>query len=254
MPTPAGLGPAEPGAAAARVLQIREAAARDEPAGEGARPAEQRLPRRQPGGGLAQHAGSHLSCAGAGLQVFDYFASGRDPNGVVYMLPGDMMRSVVPVYPPEGSDYVRSGSLAGEPDAGAPEEVGGGGLMWVTGWMWGPVGQCGSVKSGSVHAQGWQQRLEQSSVGGCGGWPRHQWLERAGAPGRRCMRSGSLVDGAGVFRCSWLGAHSWQWHCAAPASVREGLLPRSALCPVPLCFLYAALLPHPHHLPLSSPP
>lgn len=39
------------------------------------------------------------------------------------MLPGDMLRSVVPVYPPDGSPYIRSGSLAGEPNPEAPVEV-----------------------------------------------------------------------------------------------------------------------------------
>ena len=48
-----------------------------------------------------------------------------DADGHSYMLPGDMLRSVVPVYPPEGSPYIRSGSLAGEPNPEAPLEVGG---------------------------------------------------------------------------------------------------------------------------------
>jgi hypothetical protein len=59
------------------------------------------------------------------LQVFEYFASQRQGK-VFAMTAGDMLRSVVPVYPPEGSDVVRAGSLPGEP---APrvhqEEVGG---------------------------------------------------------------------------------------------------------------------------------
>ena len=39
------------------------------------------------------------------------------------MLAGDMLRAVVPVYPPEGCSFVRSGSLAGEPSPKVPEEV-----------------------------------------------------------------------------------------------------------------------------------
>lgn len=47
-------------------------------------------------------------------QVFEYFASQREGKAFS-MTAGDMMRSVVPVFPPEGSDVIRAGSLPGEP-------------------------------------------------------------------------------------------------------------------------------------------
>ncbi|KAJ9688808.1 hypothetical protein PVL29_014452 [Vitis rotundifolia] len=47
-------------------------------------------------------------------KVFEYFASFRAPNGEVFMTPADLMRAVVPVFPPSESDYVRYGSLRGE--------------------------------------------------------------------------------------------------------------------------------------------
>ncbi|TYI68814.1 hypothetical protein E1A91_D08G112600v1 [Gossypium mustelinum] len=47
-------------------------------------------------------------------QVFDYFASYRTPEGDVLMTPGDLMRALVPVFPPSGSNRVREGSLRGE--------------------------------------------------------------------------------------------------------------------------------------------
>lgn len=37
------------------------------------------------------------------------------------MTPGDMMRSVVPVYPPAGSEILRAGSLPGEPEPNIPD-------------------------------------------------------------------------------------------------------------------------------------
>lgn len=47
-------------------------------------------------------------------KVFEYFASLR--HGKVFsMTAGDMLRSVVPVFPPEGSEIIRAGSLPGEP-------------------------------------------------------------------------------------------------------------------------------------------
>ena len=46
------------------------------------------------------------------------------------MLAGDMLRAVVPVYPPEGCSFVRSGSLAGEPSPKVPEEVRMAGSCW----------------------------------------------------------------------------------------------------------------------------
>ncbi|MBA0679797.1 hypothetical protein Goari_011545 [Gossypium aridum] len=47
-------------------------------------------------------------------KVFDYFASYRTPEGDVLMTPGDLMRALVPVFPPSGSNRVREGSLRGE--------------------------------------------------------------------------------------------------------------------------------------------
>ncbi|PSC74405.1 ARF guanine-nucleotide exchange factor GNOM isoform B [Micractinium conductrix] len=47
-------------------------------------------------------------------KVFEYFASQREGKAFS-MTAGDMMRSVVPVFPPEGSDVIRAGSLPGEP-------------------------------------------------------------------------------------------------------------------------------------------
>ncbi|KAL8128809.1 hypothetical protein V2J09_017964 [Rumex salicifolius] len=47
-------------------------------------------------------------------KVFEYFASVEAPNGEVLMTPADLMRAVVPVYPPSESDFVRGGRLRGE--------------------------------------------------------------------------------------------------------------------------------------------
>ncbi|GAB4832760.1 hypothetical protein Ancab_006777 [Ancistrocladus abbreviatus] len=47
-------------------------------------------------------------------KVFEYFASIQAGNGEVFMTPADLMRAVVPVFPPSESDYVRGGSLKGE--------------------------------------------------------------------------------------------------------------------------------------------
>ncbi|KAK9706255.1 hypothetical protein RND81_07G113700 [Saponaria officinalis] len=47
-------------------------------------------------------------------KVFEYFASVRGPNGESFMTPGDLMRAVVPVFPPSESNYVRGGFLKGE--------------------------------------------------------------------------------------------------------------------------------------------
>ncbi|PKA56583.1 hypothetical protein AXF42_Ash015356 [Apostasia shenzhenica] len=47
-------------------------------------------------------------------KVFEYFASFRNPNGEVFMTPADLMRAVVPVFPPSESDIVREGHLRGE--------------------------------------------------------------------------------------------------------------------------------------------
>ncbi|GFS41730.1 calcium-binding EF hand family protein [Actinidia rufa] len=47
-------------------------------------------------------------------KVFEYFASIRTPSGEVLMAPTDLMRAVVPVFPPSESNRVREGSLKGE--------------------------------------------------------------------------------------------------------------------------------------------
>ncbi|KAK4481941.1 hypothetical protein RD792_012854, partial [Penstemon davidsonii] len=47
-------------------------------------------------------------------KVFEYFASFRTPSGEVYMTPADLMRAVVPVFPPSEADTVRGGYLKGE--------------------------------------------------------------------------------------------------------------------------------------------
>ncbi|KAG9450216.1 hypothetical protein H6P81_010181 [Aristolochia fimbriata] len=47
-------------------------------------------------------------------KVFEYFASHRASNGEVLMTPADLMRAVVPVFPPSESNIVREGYLRGE--------------------------------------------------------------------------------------------------------------------------------------------
>lgn len=47
-------------------------------------------------------------------KIFEYFASFRSPDGEVFMSPSDLMRAVVPVFPPSKSDIVREGYLRGE--------------------------------------------------------------------------------------------------------------------------------------------
>ncbi|OWM89036.1 hypothetical protein CDL15_Pgr023882 [Punica granatum] len=47
-------------------------------------------------------------------KVFEYFASIERPSGEVLMTPADLMRAIVPVFPPSESDWVREGSLKGE--------------------------------------------------------------------------------------------------------------------------------------------
>ena len=54
-------------------------------------------------------------------KVFEYFASIRTPSGEVFMTPADLMRAVVPVFPPSESSRVREGSLRGEQVPGALE-------------------------------------------------------------------------------------------------------------------------------------
>lgn len=47
-------------------------------------------------------------------QVFQYFASFQSNAGEVLMTPADLMRAVVPVFPPSESNRVREGFLRGE--------------------------------------------------------------------------------------------------------------------------------------------
>ncbi|XP_065849496.1 calcium uptake protein, mitochondrial-like [Euphorbia lathyris] len=51
-------------------------------------------------------------------KVFEYFASFRASNGELLMTPADMMRAVVPVFPPSESNLVREGYLSGERRSG----------------------------------------------------------------------------------------------------------------------------------------
>ncbi|KAM4133294.1 hypothetical protein ACJW30_01G317600 [Castanea mollissima] len=46
--------------------------------------------------------------------VFEYFASVRTPSGETFMTPADLMRAIVPVFPPSESNRVREGYLRGE--------------------------------------------------------------------------------------------------------------------------------------------
>ena len=52
------------------------------------------------------------------LKVFEYFASLRTPDGEVLMTAEDLMRAVVPVFPPSESHLVRDGYLKGERNPG----------------------------------------------------------------------------------------------------------------------------------------
>ncbi|XVF35637.1 hypothetical protein REPUB_Repub18cG0163100 [Reevesia pubescens] len=52
------------------------------------------------------------------FQVFEYFASFRTPKGELLMRPADLMRAVVPVFPPSESNLVRDGYLSGERSSG----------------------------------------------------------------------------------------------------------------------------------------
>ncbi|XP_073137882.1 calcium uptake protein, mitochondrial-like [Henckelia pumila] len=47
-------------------------------------------------------------------KVFEYFATFRTSSGEIYMTPVDLMRAVVPVFPPSEAHSVRVGNLAGE--------------------------------------------------------------------------------------------------------------------------------------------
>ncbi|CAN0888125.1 Calcium uptake protein, mitochondrial [Linum grandiflorum] len=51
-------------------------------------------------------------------KVFEYFASHRAPNGELFMTADDLMRAVVPVFPPSESNLVREGYLTGERNPG----------------------------------------------------------------------------------------------------------------------------------------
>ncbi|XAR69407.1 hypothetical protein NMG60_11000972 [Bertholletia excelsa] len=51
-------------------------------------------------------------------KVFEYFASIRTPEGEIFMTPADLMRAVVPVFPPSESHLVRDGYLRGERSPG----------------------------------------------------------------------------------------------------------------------------------------
>ena len=55
-------------------------------------------------------------------KIFEYFASQGDTKTGFLMTPCDMMRSVVPVFPPEGSEIVRAGALPGEPSPRVPQQ------------------------------------------------------------------------------------------------------------------------------------
>lgn len=47
------------------------------------------------------------------LKVFEYFASIRT-DGEIFMKPADLMRALVPVFPPSESHLIRDGYLRGE--------------------------------------------------------------------------------------------------------------------------------------------
>ncbi|KAK9280273.1 hypothetical protein L1049_013961 [Liquidambar formosana] len=59
-------------------------------------------------------------------KVFEYFASFRPSEGEILMTPADLMRAVVPVFPPSESNLIRDGYLRGERKPGelycAPSE------------------------------------------------------------------------------------------------------------------------------------
>ncbi|KAL8094660.1 hypothetical protein AgCh_036260 [Apium graveolens] len=59
-------------------------------------------------------------------KVFEYFASYKAPGGEVFMTPADLMRAIVPVFPPSEATRVREGCLKGECSPGelqcAPSE------------------------------------------------------------------------------------------------------------------------------------
>ncbi|XP_020259149.1 calcium uptake protein, mitochondrial-like, partial [Asparagus officinalis] len=47
-------------------------------------------------------------------KIFEYFSSFRGPEGEVFMSAADLMRAVVPVFPPSESHIIREGHLRGE--------------------------------------------------------------------------------------------------------------------------------------------
>ncbi|KAM0939088.1 putative calcium uptake protein/3 [Dioscorea sansibarensis] len=51
-------------------------------------------------------------------KIFEYFASFQSPEGEAFMLPADLMRAVVPVFPPSESHAIRDGHLRGERNPG----------------------------------------------------------------------------------------------------------------------------------------
>ncbi|XP_018633558.1 calcium uptake protein, mitochondrial isoform X3 [Nicotiana tomentosiformis] len=51
-------------------------------------------------------------------KVFEYFASFEADDGEIFMTPADLMRAVVPVFPPSESHLVRDGYLRGERSPG----------------------------------------------------------------------------------------------------------------------------------------
>ncbi|KGN55467.1 calcium uptake protein, mitochondrial [Cucumis sativus] len=51
-------------------------------------------------------------------KVYEYFASFRAPDGELLMTPMDLMRAVIPVFPPSESHLVRDGYLCGERNPG----------------------------------------------------------------------------------------------------------------------------------------
>ncbi|KAK8257069.1 hypothetical protein V6Z12_1Z007500 [Gossypium hirsutum] len=52
------------------------------------------------------------------IRFFEYFASFQTPEGELFMRPADLMRAVVPVFPPSESHLVRDGYLTGERSPG----------------------------------------------------------------------------------------------------------------------------------------
>jgi hypothetical protein len=55
-------------------------------------------------------------------KIFEYFSTRGSTHDGFQMTPADIMRSVVPVYPPYGSEIIRAGSLPGEPSPRVPQQ------------------------------------------------------------------------------------------------------------------------------------